>query len=627
MKRALIGRALVRLCLVLALAEVASSAAAQNIIIEPPDPVVCPDGRQCTASQLCQRVAGTSSFTCISASACPAASACDPECCLFGTECVAGTCPLPDLSVDATKLQPVIRVRSFSPAACELRAEEGPCIGAPGNRRLLAFTTFTPNLGEGALFLGDPAENPGVFHFSSCHNHYHFNSYAKYELLDVGGNLVADGGKRAFCLIDLEKVDPTAGPDRFDCDFQGIARGWADEYDDGLSCQWIDVTNVPPGNYLLQVRLNFEQLLAETDFSNNGAQMAVTIPPLPCNFSLFPTSINFPAQGGGGTVNVGLDVDSTLCTWTAASNDPWLTITGGASGSGPGTVFYAVAATDAGIPRAGTLTIAGHTFTVTQAAGACTYSLSPTSGHVTGSGGSGSVTVTAPTGCPWTARSDVPWMGVISGASGTGTGTVQYLVESSTEPADRTGTLTIAGLSFPVAQDAGVCAFVLSPSSVSVSYKSNSGAVTVNAGTGCGWTAHSNDSWITILTGASGSGTGNVGYSIAANPGPTSRTGTVTIGDQTFTVFQTAPPVCNFSLSPASASFGHSGGTGSFKVYVGADCSWTATSNVSWLHVTAGSPGIANGTVSYSVDVNGPKVSRTGTITVGGLQLTVTQAP
>jgi hypothetical protein len=67
MKRASSGRALVRLCLVLALAAVAVSAAAQNIIIEPPDPVVCPDGRQCTASQLCQRVAGTSSYTCIAA--------------------------------------------------------------------------------------------------------------------------------------------------------------------------------------------------------------------------------------------------------------------------------------------------------------------------------------------------------------------------------------------------------------------------------------------------------------------------------------------------------------------------------------------------------------------------------
>lgn len=599
----------------------------RRVIIDPPEVVVCPDGLTCAPGQLCQRVAGTPSYTCISAASCPAERLCDPECCLLGTECAGGTCPLADLSVDASRLEPSIRVQTFLSSACELSPEEGPCIRAPGRRRLLAFTTFTPNLGEGALFLGDPEEQPEIFHFSTCHGHHHFDSYAKYELLDLAGNLVTDGGKRAFCLIDLEKVDPMAGPDRFDCDFQGIARGWADEYSNGLSCQWIDVTDVPPGDYLLQVRLNFAEVLAETDFSNNAVQMPVTIPPLACAFALSPTSINFPAQGGGGSVSVTLDVDSTLCTWTAASNDPWLTLTSGASGAGPGSVTYLVAATTSGIPRAGTLTIAGRTFTVTQAAGACSYAISPPSEHFPGSGGTGSVAVTAPTGCPWTAASDVPWMGVLSSASGTGDGTVLYAVEASGESADRSGTLTIAAQTLTVNQDAGVCAFVLSPGSASAPFGSSTGAVTVHAGTGCAWTASSNVPWISITSGASGSGTGTVGYAIAANPGPGSRTGTADIGGQTFTVFQAGPPVCNFSLSPTGATLGQGGGSGSFKVTVGAGCSWTATSSASWLHVTAGGSGTANGTVVYSVDVNNPKVLRTGTITVANKQFTVTQTP
>jgi hypothetical protein len=133
--------------------------------------------------------------------------------------------------------------------------------------------------------------------------------------------------------------------------------------------------------------------------------------------------------------------------------------------------------------------------------------------------------------------------------------------------------------------------------------------------------------WITVTSGASGSGTGAVGYSIAANPGPAARTGTVAIADQTFTVSQAAPPVCSFSLAPTSASYGHSGGSGSFKVFVGPGCSWTATSNASWLQVTGGGSGSANGTVVYSVAVNTPKVQRTGTITVANRQFTVTQAP
>ena len=58
----------------------------------------------------------------------------------------------------------------------------------------------------------------------------------------------------------------------------------------------------------------------------------------------------------------------------------------------------------------------------------------------------------------------------------------------------------------------------------------------MTVGTGCTWTAVSNDSWITISAGTAGTGNGTVSYSVAANTGTTSRTGTMTIGGQTFTV-------------------------------------------------------------------------------------------
>jgi uncharacterized repeat protein (TIGR01451 family) len=69
------------------------------------------------------------------------------------------------------------------------------------------------------------------------------------------------------------------------------------------------------------------------------------------------------AAGGSGTIAVSA---GTGCAWTAASNVTWITIASGASGSGNGTVGYTVTATSAGIPRMGTITIAGQTFTVTQ---------------------------------------------------------------------------------------------------------------------------------------------------------------------------------------------------------------------------------------------------------------------
>jgi hypothetical protein len=66
--------------------------------------------------------------------------------------------------------------------------------------------------------------------------------------------------------------------------------------------------------------------------------------------------------GGNGTANV-----FSQCPWTATSNSNWITVTGGASGSGDGTVSFAVSANNTGVARSGSLTIAGATVTVNQA--------------------------------------------------------------------------------------------------------------------------------------------------------------------------------------------------------------------------------------------------------------------
>ena len=79
-----------------------------------------------------------------------------------------------------------------------------------------------------------------------------------------------------------------------------------------------------------------------------------------------------------------------------------------------------------------------------------------------------------------------------------------------------------------------------------------------------------------------------------------------------------------YSLSPTSKSFGSSGGSGSVGVTTTSGCSWIASRNASWINITSGSSGSGNGTVSYSVSANTGS-SRTGTITIAGKTLTVTQ--
>ena len=146
------------------------------------------------------------------------------------------------------------------------------------------------------------------------------------------------------------------------------------------------------------------------------------------------------------------------CPWTAKSNAAWITISGGASGTGNGTVSIDVAP-NTGLERSGTVAIAGQIYTLSQtAAGApvpeCTFSLSLTSQSIGAAGGPVSLAVLAGGGCAWSATANVPWLSITAGASGSGNGTVQFSVAANTDQAPRAGTLTVAGQTFTVNQAA-----------------------------------------------------------------------------------------------------------------------------------------------------------------------------
>jgi Zn-dependent metalloprotease len=104
----------------------------------------------------------------------------------------------------------------------------------------------------------------------------------------------------------------------------------------------------------------------------------------------------------------------------------------------------------------------------------------------------------------------------------------------------------------------GGCSFSLTPTSASVGSAATTGSVSVTTGSSCAWTATSNASWLTITSGASGTGNGTVNYSVAANSGSSSRSGTLTIAGLTFTVNQAAgstPTIdCGGSVSGALAT-------------------------------------------------------------------------
>ncbi|MDM8537373.1 leucine-rich repeat domain-containing protein [Desulfobacterales bacterium HSG17] len=179
----------------------------------------------------------------------------------------------------------------------------------------------------------------------------------------------------------------------------------------------------------------------------------------------------------------------------------------------------------------------------------CTYSISPANKSFTEFSGTGSVSVTAPNECSWTAKSnDTDWITINSGSSGSGNGSVSYLVEANTVTSSRTGTITVAEKTFTVTQDALPCSYSISPASKSFTESGGTGSVSVTAPNGCSWTAKSNDTdWITINSGSNGIGTVTVSYFVAANTDTSSRNGTITVAGLTFTITQTgASEVVNF---------------------------------------------------------------------------------
>jgi len=82
----------------------------------------------------------------------------------------------------------------------------------------------------------------------------------------------------------------------------------------------------------------------------------------------------------------------------------------------------------------------------------CSYSINPTHNAFMVSGGTGQVTVTATSGCPWSAASSATWLTVTSGSSGAGNGTVGYSAAANTGSAERSATITIAGQIFMLTQ-------------------------------------------------------------------------------------------------------------------------------------------------------------------------------
>ena len=330
----------------------------------------------------------------------------------------------------------------------------------------------------------------------------------------------------------------------------------------GSSCNWSALSDAPSwlhtsssssGNGLVSYTYDANSGgSTRTGHITVGSQVCTVTQPA-CSYSLSASSASLGSAATNGSFTVTANVG---CSWSVSSSDGWLTVTAGASGSGNGTVAYAVTANTSNcLARTGTLTIAGQTFTVTQAPGSGSTALPVTAATVGTDASNSSLTVAASAGCNWTANSNVGWLTVTAGSSGTGPGTVAYAFTSNASNCTaRVGTLSVAGELFTVTQTAGVGSFALSATSAQVGGGASTNSLTVVASADCSWTATSTNDWITIIAGASGTGPGTVTYALAV--AATNRTGTLTIAGQTLTVAQVLGPDLTGAWLPAPGTNG-----------------------------------------------------------------------
>lgn len=338
-----------------------------------------------------------------------------------------------------------------------------------------------------------------------------------------------------------------------------------------------------------------------------------------CSTSVSPGAIAATAAGLTQTLTVTAPAG---CAWTASSGASWVTLSA-SGGTGPGSITVVVAANALSTARSTQITVGGLLVNVSQGgvAASCAYTITPATFSPAAAGGTQTVTLDTADPCTWTASTAVSWL-TLSVASGKGASSVVLAAAANPSSLARSTTATIAGQTVTVTQAGVPCTTTLSPTSLSVVAGGGTSTIAATLPGGCSWTASSSVAWMTVSP-ASGSGTGSVTVTVAANTSTSSRTATVTIGGQTVTVTQAAP-ACSFSVSPTSVSLAGGGGSKGVSLTTTAGCKWTASASASWISLSSKSgTGSATVTVKASANLNSP--TRTGTVTIGGKTVSVSQ--
>ena len=450
---------------------------------------------------------------------------------------------------------------------------------------------------------------------------------SNYRVSPTAATLPAAGGSGTFTIEWDWEEPPFDGMCILNCSYDECGNSVGSVQSSALA--WLSATK----EHADQVRYTVQAHTGTSERTGTltvaGATFTVT-QQTPCPLSadgVSPSSVTVGAGGGKRTVSVSGRSD---CSWPVSDDRDWIEIEvppGNVSGGGSVTIDVHG---HFGAARSGTVTVAGRSVMVSQEA----YELpscppagvTPTSLEFGSGAGSATVEVVYPqteVSCqrqPVSLSEDRDW--ITTSFDGT---TNEVTVSVAANPgAARSGTVTIlpalAG-EVSVSQAAGAAPCPdkpdgVSPSSVTVE-AGRGASVSVSGRSDCSWPVSSDRGWITVDP-ASVSGGGSVTITVGTNTG--GRSGTVTIGGLSVTVTVPCPDKPD-GVSPSLVRFGTEGGNASVSVAGPDNCSWPVSSDRDWITVD---PASVSGGGSVTITVGTNTGGRSGTVTIGGLSVTVT---
>jgi len=241
-------------------------------------------------------------------------------------------------AVAAEALLPNIVADPPDNVSLETSSTEGGLKGGGEAKLLLRFNGYIHNVGPGALdfrgsrksaaepmkafqrvyssdgsFKEEPSSAELVYVSADGHQHWHLQRVARYSLWNAARSAeVAPAQKVGFCLDDSEHVEPAVGPSeavysdatgREFCRqhqpeatslFEGVSRGWRDLYKSNLAFQWVDASEVLPGEYWLREDVNTTGVVKEAGGAN--APSYATKPTVISGFDAIGQAIGVQAE-------------------------------------------------------------------------------------------------------------------------------------------------------------------------------------------------------------------------------------------------------------------------------------------------------------------------------------------